>query len=228
MNPLKRIVEAMFGRSRKKVEAPARVEDIEAEVREIVTRDVRAGFTTDDEIVDSVVEVLSDDYEASIVLPIAEIEVRRAVDAIIAEQSSWPAVTDVDRLDTAFAALEADGIVARQNFSCCGSCGAGEMRDLMKREEKKGRTIRGYTFFHMQDTERVAEGDGLYLAFGANAKGRPAAEAVARSIVGALESTGLAVEWDGSCSTRVYVKMDWKKRRQTAQPGATDNPGDAQ
>ena len=33
------------------------------------------------------------------------------------------------RVDEALAALEAEGVISRQNFSCCGSCGSSEIWD---------------------------------------------------------------------------------------------------
>jgi hypothetical protein len=128
-------------------------------------------------------------------------------------QRSWPSRTDCDRLDAAFAALEADGVIARQNFSCCGTCGSGEIWDEIEEAQKEGRPARGYAFFHMQDTESAVEGYGLCLNYGACEEGEAAAVAVGRDIVAALTAQGLQTDWDGSHAKRIGVSLDWKKRR---------------
>ena len=59
------------------------------------------------------------------------IEVRntliRAVTELTQEQATWPALTDYDRLKAALDTLETEGIVTRENFTCCGTCGAAEI-----------------------------------------------------------------------------------------------------
>jgi hypothetical protein len=65
----------------------------------------------------------------------------------------------------------------------------------------------------MQDTERAAEGDGLYLNYGACEDGEEAALAVANDIVTQLTAHGLRTEWNGSWNQRIAVSLDWKRRR---------------
>lgn len=131
----------------------------------------------------------------------------------IAEQRAWPAVTDCERLDAAFAALEREGVVCRQNFSCCGACGAAEIWGEMAAVEESGAVVRGYTFFHMQDTEDAVAGEGLYLSYGAVAEGAAAAEAIGHAVVAALEAKGLDPAWDGQWTRRIYVPLEWRRRR---------------
>ncbi|HEU4968451.1 DUF6891 domain-containing protein [Sphingomonas sp.] len=128
-------------------------------------------------------------------------------------QRNWPDRTDCDRLDDAFAALEADGIISRQNFTCCGTCGSAEIWDEMKAIEEAGGAVRGYAFYHMQDTESAAEGHGLYLNYGACEEGEHAALAIARDIVAHLEDHGLDCHWNGEWGKRIAVALDWKRRR---------------
>ena len=64
----------------------------------------------------------------------------------------------------------------------------------------------------MQDTESAAEGYGLWLGYGAVERGERAAERIGHEIVDALRRHGLKTEWDGSCSNRIHVLMDWKRR----------------
>src|SRR3954468_4220098 len=98
----------------------------DAELREAIKqlsfyirRDVLGGFAKLDDIVANALEVVADDYDSDALRPHA-LRVRAEV---VAEQrareAQWPAVTDWDRFDAAFGALEEAGVVCRHNFSCC-------------------------------------------------------------------------------------------------------------
>ncbi len=145
-------------------------------------------------------------------MPIADRLTREAVEAHLRDQATWPEITDCDRLDDALDELTRHGIVCRQNFTCCGNCGVTEIGDEMEVERRAGRNVRGYAFYHMQDTESAAEGCGLYLHYGAVAQGETAALGVGREIIAALTAHGLATRWNGRSDTRLKVELDWKRR----------------
>jgi hypothetical protein len=183
------------------------------DLRYYIQRDVAAGFRQEAEIARSAVEVLSDDYTSEALAPYAVEMTRELIAAQKQEQASWPETTDCDRLDSAFAELERAGIVCRQDFSCCGTCGAAEIRDEMEQVARTGKRVRGYAFYHMQDTESAVEGHGLYLSYGAVQEGEAAALEIAKQISAALKQQGLDVRWDGTWTTRIGVSLDWKRRR---------------
>lgn len=137
----------------------------------------------------------------------------------LAEQADWSGETDPERLARAFAALEAAGITARENFTCCRGCGLAEIRGA------GSGAARGFVFFHRQCTEGAAEGGDLFLFYGGFAPdgerdGEPddAASdertvAVGREVVAALEGVGLRWSWDGSAHDAIRVTgLDWRKR----------------
>jgi len=165
------------------------------------------------EIVEGVLEYLSDEYDPKILRPLAVDYTRKRIVARLAEQKTWPAVTDCDRLDAAFAQLEKARIVCRHDFTCCGTCGAAEIWDEIENTRKAGRNPRGYAFYHQQDTESAVEGHGLYFNYGATEKGREAALRIGNEIAKALRSQGLQVDWDGTLEKRIKVNLDWKRRR---------------
>jgi len=137
----------------------------------------------------------------------------RALATHVAEQETWPAVTDCDRLDSAFAELDTVGIVARQHFSCCGTCGATEIQDEMEQAEKAGLPVRGFTFFHVQDTEHAVGGEWLYLSYGASHKDQAAAVAIGHEVVDVLGRHGLAPSWNGKHAHRIALPLTWQRRR---------------
>jgi hypothetical protein len=182
-------------------------------VRDHIRRDVASGFYDEDTILTHAVESFEDEFDPAFLRGTAQRMLREEMAAHARDQQDWPARTDCDRLDDAFAALEAKGVIARQNFTCCGTCGSAEIWDEIKAVDDAGGLTRGYAFYHMQDTERAAEGDGLYLNYGACEEGEVAALAVAKDIVTQLEAHGLRTDWNGSWNQRIAVSLDWKRRR---------------
>ena len=187
---------------------------------------VRAGYQSRDEIVEGMEELVEDDGGTedadAMSLPIGDV-VDRAIAAHRAEARSWTDETDNDRLDRAFAALEAAGLIARQDFACCTTCATSEIWD----EVSEPSAWRGNVWFHQQDTERAVEGDGLYLGYGARdersrwrrLRGAGASDAsddtaaIGREVAQALRDAGLAVTWDGHVDRRILVApFVWRRR----------------
>lgn len=181
------------------------------EMRGYIERDVAGGFITRDEMIDMALDAVEADGGS------LRAEAERIVDESLAAhrvaQADWPTQTDCDRLDTAFAALEAEGVISRQNFSCCGTCGSAEIWDEVDAARAEGRPGHGYTFYHQQDTDSAVEGYGIYLNYGSSEEGPEAALAVGRRVVEQLEEHGLQTDWDGSIEKRIGVSLDWKRRR---------------
>lgn len=182
-------------------------------LRTQIERDVAGGFYDEDEILRSAAAGFEEILDAKLLRRQAQQYLRDALAHHSAEQRTWPEHTDCDRLDAAFEALEAEGVIARQNFSCCGTCGSSEIWDEVSAAEEAGASPRGYAFYHMQDTEAATEGGGLYLNYGACGEGEAAALEIAREIVARIEEHGLKTHWDGTWETRIGIDIDWKRRR---------------
>lgn len=203
--------ERLFGKGARPAQARAANDgenDLLSNVRDQVRRDVRAGFYDRGSIVENAVSSFEDETDR----PFLEIHARRYLDEELAahqaDQRLWPVPTDCDRLDSAFAALEANGVVSRQNFTCCGNCGSCEIWDEIAAVQQAGGPARGYAFYHSQDTDRAVDGEGLYLNYGACEEGEEAALAIAAAIVAELERHGLTASWDGSWSQRIAVPLN--------------------
>jgi hypothetical protein len=184
------------------------------QMRGYIEREVAVGFRSEEHILTGLVEFLSDEYDGEELRPHAERLTHELIEAHLRQQATWPSQTDCDRLDEVFAELERAGIVARQDFSCCGNCGSAEIWDEMEAVSRRGQRVRGYTFYHMQDTEAAVEEGGIYLAFGAVQEGTAPALEIARQVVETIQRHSLNVEWNGKCGNRIFVRMDWKRRRQ--------------
>jgi hypothetical protein len=182
--------------------------DVLADVQEYVTASVRGGYHSREEIIESGDEMASDEG-------LADVDIAALVDTAIADlqrkSSTWPAVTDYDRLVTALDALESKGIVARQNFTCCMTCGHTEIGEELEAFEEAGGVARGYVSFHQQATERVVDGDDINFAYG-SVQEDVSSEEIAAELADELRKAGLAVDWNGESSMCVMVGVDWKRR----------------
>jgi hypothetical protein len=119
-----------------------------------------------------------------------------------------------ERIDAAFFALEEKGIFAKQNFTCCSSCGHSEAFGVITERRANGRPGRGYAFYHQQDTESGKEGHGLYIAFGAFEDGEEASLKIAQEISQTFTECGIEHDWNENSRTRLYIKpFVWHKQK---------------
>ena len=177
---------------------------------------VRGGFEEVEDIEELLLELVGE-FETSLSERDLRFEVREAViaavESLLEDQAKWDVLTDYDRLELAFDQLEDAGIVARQNFTCCGTCGAAEIQAEIEDFEFEGRTARGYVFFHQQDTERAVEGSGLYFSYGSVEDGSEAAHlAIGQQVHDTMAAVGLKPHWNGKIDQRVGVMLEWKRR----------------
>lgn len=198
-------------------------ESLQAKLSEFIR--VRVDIADGDfrDIVKWTLEVYHEEGElTSLAEQLAAAEIHRH----LAEQSGWPEVTESDRLTTAFRDLDRAGIVARENFTCCQSCGTSEIGA----EAIAGESPRGYVFYHHQDAEVAAGGGGIYLAYGilhdGTAMPDPAdTAAIGAQIVEVLRRHELSVEWNGEAGKRIFVPITWQ-RRWIGDPGPAATPAD--
>ncbi|GAA5075847.1 hypothetical protein GCM10025759_19780 [Lysobacter panacisoli] len=191
----------------------AKQQELLEELRSYIVRDLRGGYLEVDTIVDNALEVIdAQPHGADELRAHAQQLLQSEIAAYRLDAAGWPDVTDHDRLEQAFSTLETQGVVCRQNFTCCGTCGVAEIGDEMHATRERGGPVNGYAFFHMQDTESAIDGYGLFLNYGAVEEGEAAAVSVARSIVDTISSVGLPVEWDGDWGKRIFVRLQWQRR----------------
>jgi hypothetical protein len=145
-------------------------------------------------------------------------EIAEAVDVAITthERSKldWPQITDWDRLDQAFHSLRTQGVISLHNAGYTQSDGFGDFVEALHVHHDAS-AVRGYCFYHGQDTERAVQGEGLFLAFGPSDQKREETDgpAVGRMVAQALTDAGFTVAWNGSFRTRILIPdFDWKKR----------------
>ncbi|SBT52685.1 DUF6891 domain-containing protein [Micromonospora auratinigra] len=189
------------------VTAPALPDHLPDELRSFVRGQVALAELPAAAIVTETVAYFADQAAPERVEALAWAVVAEELTAHLADQATWPAVTDSDRLTAAFRALTAAGIMARENFACCQNCGLGEIG-----AEAPG-TIepRGYAFYHQQDAERGVAGEGVHVAYGLF--DQPPSVEIGAEVAAALRAQGLTVHWNDDVASRIFVPLDWRRRR---------------
>lgn len=183
------------------------------ELREFIAYRVREGFESVHEIVENATDYAYEKYERDDLEPEIKRLTAELLAAYHAEQAGWGPSTDCDRLDEAFAALNRQGIVARQDFSCCNTCGFTEIADEVEAEEKR-QPVEGYVFYHLQCTERAIQTGQLLMAYGSVEDDPEALRRVANDVVAELRRVGLNASWGGTTGHPIVVEgIVWRRRR---------------
>lgn len=211
------------------------------ELRETAREWIRSGFHDKDGLADELAEYRDDlEVEPQVVQRAATGIVEEEWATRLAEQQAWTGDSDYAKVQRAFDVLADRGIVARMNFTCCQTCGTAEIDDERTPLPDPGDDYPfaewGYTFFHQQDAERLADSPAdLYLSYSVF-KPAPgieddlvermrAGDDVARqeviersdvlagtAVADALRAEGLEVDWNGSNATRIRVAIaEWRK-----------------
>ncbi|MFF7048939.1 DUF6891 domain-containing protein [Streptomyces griseorubiginosus] len=188
-------------------EIPDLPQDIREQVEERVRLLLRCGYDHRARLTEDAEEWLVDGDER----PVSRAQAGHLVDRLwlerLGEMETWPTTTDPDRLTRAFDALNTRGVTARENFTCCRTCGTAEIG------AERAEGDRGFVYFHTQCTESAAEGRGLMLLYGGFDGSAETTRAVGHEVVAALEAAGLSAVWDGDPDRAIEISpLDWRKR----------------
>ena len=119
-----------------------------------------------------------------------------------------------NKLNAAFKSLRKEGFIARQSFSCCGSCAGYELATAVSEmPEAKRARVKGVVFYTKQDAADLRWGHtSLFLAYGpldTQAHGQVGLETVevGKRVVAALKAAGLETRWDGTASAKIEVVL---------------------
>ncbi len=166
---------------------------------------------------DEVVIILSESWAGpgTLEVPWLRKEVKNEVARKKAEEATWPATTDCDRLDRAFAAMEAAGLIVEQDAGLTKSDGLEIVTEAYEDAVEEGEAdgIVGYCYYHGQDLDWVMESGDLRLAFGDFGGDEKGSVEVGRVVQRAVEDAGFAVQWSGSTHERILVRgILWQRR----------------
>jgi hypothetical protein len=140
----------------------------------------------------------------------AEAWVREETAALLRDETGWPATTDYDRLQHAFADLEDAGVVVLQ-----GCADHWSAKAELDRRARQGRPPLGIAWFTPLDVWHAID-DGMLevnVWHGSTANVAPGDDLL-RIAVAAFERRGLEAHYDEG---RVEVAASWRRRRSTAR-----------
>ncbi len=179
----------------------------EEHVREFVRSGVRAGLLGEQELYDEVLlaitaELPSRQEEAT---GLARAWIAEFRDELAADQATWPAETDYDRLQRAFAALDALGVVVMQGIDDHWSATA-----LLDARAAAGNRPRGVAWFTPPDVWHAID-EGMLevnLWHGDTANAAPG-DALLEEVLAVFAAHGLAAHFDEG---RIEVGAHWHRR----------------
>lgn len=179
-------------------------------ILDTIRKKVWSGFYTAEEVDQVIDDILEGDaheeYLRAAVAP--EFDKKREA------EREWPQVTDCDRLDSAFEALEKRQILCLQNAGYTMSDGHEDAFEALS--SQPGRGYIGYCFYHGQDLERAVDGGGLMIAFDHVDGDVPDKLAIATALKEELERVGFKLDWDGTVDKRINIpNIDWKRRHKS-------------
>ncbi|MGV0812317.1 hypothetical protein ABQF34_10180 [Mycolicibacterium boenickei] len=132
---------------------------LDADERAALTGNIWDQLVTGNDDVDEFIDIFAEDYELTEEQLTAAFAALR--DARLRQQTE---IGDYrSRTRAAFDELNVHGVLARADFSCCGTCASAEIGG----ERDDSRYWRGYIYFHNQDTERLVEDGETYVGYGA-------------------------------------------------------------
>ncbi len=180
-------------------------------IKGTVEKIVAEGFPTEEQVVELVMKALDGSPDDKELLEDVRKLTKQEIRQHLYIQNSWVKKTDCDKIDDVFSALEAEGILARQNLAVHEKSGRDEIRKLVKSEDGERD---GFVFYTAQDTENAVEFGQLSLSFGAFSGSGENTLDIGRKVVSALQAAGFQVEWSGEPNDRIELpEFDWKKRR---------------
>jgi len=99
------------------------------------------------------------------------------------------------KVDLLFKALRKKGYIARQNYLCCGSCGAYELGELFSKKGIPEGDERKAVTYCRQSGAHFKECANVYLNWGGNGN----------EIVQTAHELGIVCDWDGSHASRIRL-----------------------
>ena len=190
------------------------IPNAEQKAIEYIQSYIRYGFYQSAEVEQIVFEdVLNGTIRRKRLRELVKVEVERH----LGEQQSWPAVTDCERLDRAFIALESEGILAIHNAGLEPSDGITEVSERYHVAGGAASRVVGYCFYHRQDMEYALKHAELGLAFGDINGDRRRGVNIGERIRSALLAVGLQVTWNGTINDKLTINgFRWQRRSKNA------------
>jgi hypothetical protein len=195
-------------------------DELREEVHDVVRMLLTTGFVQTDQIRPTAASMLAGVADDATIAQLVDVSFSRASRAHLESMKSWPAVTDCDRLDTAFDELDNLGIMVRHDWTCCSNCAVAALHQALENTPSNASNVPfiGYVYYHQQDSQRAADGGGLLLGYGTlqptedQTNYQRLSVQVARQACDVLKKHNLQINWDGTIERRLEVQLNWQRR----------------
>jgi hypothetical protein len=170
---------------------------------------VRSGYLSDRSVRDEVAEAAREDLarDADNAAALAGEAVDAEVTALVLEQESWPQTTDVDRLQAAFAELEADGVLVLVAVEDHWDATAA-----LTRLDEEGASVPGVLFFTHTDVWHAVDHGMLELnLWHGDTANVAVGDDLLRLVLQTLGRHGLSATFDEG---RIEATLTWQRRRE--------------
>ena len=186
------------------------IDTTKEDINEIIDVSIKSGFYDKEDIFANVEDYL---YEISFDHDWVRQQIDNAYVDRKKEQSTWPSVTDFDKLVQAFDELNAIGIVALHNAGMTKQDGEGEVIEVYKELLKKGIKTKGFCYYHWQDVERAVYDSHLFIGFGDFNNNEQDALEIGKLVATTIGSKGFKINWDETAKARIEItNIKWQKR----------------
>jgi len=176
-------------------------------IADLIKTWVWSGFYDQEEIQEMIDDILDGDVDEDMLRSLVKKEIALKQQ----EERTWPKITDCDKIDAVFEALNRGGVIALQNAGYTMSDGHDDVSQVLAELDHK--SISGYCFYHGQDIEGVVAGGGLMLAFGDLANTPEGKTKVGKLICSALKANGLNYDWNENPEKRINItSITWQRR----------------
>lgn len=182
------------------------------EVEKMILDEIKAGFLSDDEILEECEEYIEDDYPEDCD-SIPEDDFLEIIKTLRSTYGNTGSQENFKKLNDAFNALMNRGIVALHYAGYTQSDGFAECAEAGADLEAQGKNLIGCCFYTEQDLGHILHEDStqLYLSFGAYLD-KPTTIEVGQMITEELKNVGFDVQWNQTAETKVAIKnLIWDK-----------------
>lgn len=182
------------------------------ELEEMIIDYIKAGFLSNDEILEYCMEYIEEDYPDECD-NITEDDFLEIIEMLRKKFQNAGNQENFLKLDLAFTSLMKQGIVALHYVGYTQSEGFEDCNEVATELHEKGEKVVGCCFYTEQDLGHILHGDSTLLCFSfGNYFKTPTAKEVGQIIVDELKTVGFCVQWDGNTETKIGIKnFKWDK-----------------
>jgi hypothetical protein len=155
-----------------------------------------------------------------------QVLVQSAIDSEFAKkseaESTWPQVTDCDRLDDAFDELNRSGLIALEYAGIENSDGDTYVAEFLEERGGEEAGFEGFCFYHAQDVESALKRRILTMCYGGFDGSEEKTAEIAQRIVKTMQEHGLQAVWSGDVTSKIEIHNIMWQRKLSTEPRLWD------